>query len=328
MRTIVLALLFAACKPPSTNTSDLRMSVKRAAQSSQLTGAASDPQTFFVSVDLYLINDSDVAAPLGAIFFTLTTKDGLEIYGDPSTAYHPRGCPQDASLAAHTARSCVTVFRVAHDAVPDELHYQRGDGHNAIADVKAFFRCEKCGDGCVDVSGDDPANCGACGATVGLGSCVNGAPSCNKGASVCGMSCVDLKTDPDNCGFCGTKIGAGMTCVGGKRTCAQPNQVMCPDQCVATDDVALCGGCTPCPGTCDCSSGRCQCKVTTTDNDCSAVCKGLLRTCGGDDAAHYLCSDQQRGEGHDPCDQAVTTSYVRSANGATCNLESLDCTCI
>src|SRR6185369_9902735 len=59
-----------------------------------------------------------------------------------------------------------------------------------------------CNGQCVNVSGNDPQNCGACGKTCGAGStCQAGACVCGTGQLSCTSGCVT--SDNNNCGQCG-----------------------------------------------------------------------------------------------------------------------------
>ena len=61
--------------------------------------------------------------------------------------------------------------------------------------------------------------------------------------TVCGTSCVNLKTDQDNCGKCGRVCPSGESCVSGSCACIAPRRA-CPSGCTnITKDPDNCGGC-------------------------------------------------------------------------------------
>jgi hypothetical protein len=119
-----------------------------------------------------------------------------------------------------------------------------------------------CGDHCADLQ-NDSANCGACGAVCGEGTC------CNDGAcdSVCAAgqtwshgACVDFQNDNANCGSFGNVCGDGTCCNAGACASVCPaGRVWCNGQCVdLQSDSGSCGACgNVCgDGTC-CNGGAC-----------------------------------------------------------------------
>jgi hypothetical protein len=73
-----------------------------------------------------------------------------------------------------------------------------------------------CGTACVNVTGNDSANCGDCGVTCGTGrACSAGQCLCTGGATACGTACVNLQTSASHCGRCDHSCFAG-TCSAGQ----------------------------------------------------------------------------------------------------------------
>jgi hypothetical protein len=88
----------------------------------------------------------------------------------------------------------------------------------------------------------DPLNCGACGADIGNGNCVNGKPSCTAGETYCSMSgCVNLKMDSENCGACGATGGTDGTCTNGVIGCYNKD-LLCMGKCTQQGTMN-CGSC-------------------------------------------------------------------------------------
>ena len=231
------------------------LNVHRAAQSSALNSGAVKPLqagTLFISVDLELTNNGPQVAPLVVTLFSLRTAAGLEFAGDPQTVTHPHGCPQNASVTPGQSTRCVIVFSLLETAQATSLSYRTVDGKQAETAL-AVEPCVPCEGACVDVGGDDPENCGACGAKVGLGSCVDGAPVCEGSATLCSGACVDLMNDPMNCGTCNMAITFEMTCINGERRCMAQNTMACGAACLDIWHQERCGGCDrPCGDTADC----------------------------------------------------------------------------
>lgn len=76
---------------------------------------------------------------------------------------------------------------------------------------------EMCGTECIPIS-IDPANCGGCGVTCGVGEvCSAGgcATTCEAGLTACAGHCVDLKTDSEHCNACDFACADGTGCVDG-----------------------------------------------------------------------------------------------------------------
>jgi len=118
-----------------------------------------------------------------------------------------------------------------------------------------------CNGGCVNVTGSDSANCGACNnACTGGTVCSNG-QCCPSGQAACNGVCTDVATDEANCGACGTPCGAGLVCVAGACACTADS---CPGQscqCHLTTDGPVCAALvgidcdTPCTGSAGCFPG-------------------------------------------------------------------------
>jgi hypothetical protein len=78
-----------------------------------------------------------------------------------------------------------------------------------------------CGqNGCIDIAGADNDNCGACGKTCKEGQhCDKGrcqALRCERGSTMCGSYCADLRNDDADCGACGHQCTGGFRCAGGR----------------------------------------------------------------------------------------------------------------
>ena len=116
-----------------------------------------------------------------------------------------------------------------------------------------------CNGMCVDVS-SDPANCGACGMTCGVGSvCAAGVCATSCGPRVlCNGACVDLTTDPTNCGQCGNLCAGGTVCTAGRCGCLG-GAPLCNGVCADTmNDPANCGACgRACAAGQGCNAGVC-----------------------------------------------------------------------
>jgi hypothetical protein len=97
---------------------------------------------------------------------------------------------------------------------------------------------------------------------------------CPVGQTLCGTSCVDVKTDNDHCGDCATDCGTG-TCQtnNGMTKCCPTGQTNCNGTCVDTTlDADNCGTCgTDCGGT----------NICSTNGTSSICCPSDQINCGG-----------------------------------------------
>jgi hypothetical protein len=73
----------------------------------------------------------------------------------------------------------------------------------------------------------DPFNCGACGKVCAASEpCTAG--SCGAcEATVCGSTCVELRTSHDNCGACGNAFAADQCCNAGSCSSTRMNGAAC-----------------------------------------------------------------------------------------------------
>ncbi|HEY2736220.1 MAG TPA: hypothetical protein VGI70_19615, partial [Polyangiales bacterium] len=139
-----------------------------------------------------------------------------------------------------------------------------------------------CNGACTNAS-SDPANCGACGRSCGLGGvCSSGQCVCGANSLSCAGSCIDTSSDQANCGACGHACGASERCQQGQcqslanlctpvcsggqtcsnNVCACPaGQTFCAGACVDTKTTPQhCGTCdTTCSTNQLCQAGQCQC---------------------------------------------------------------------
>jgi len=83
--------------------------------------------------------------------------------------------------------------------------------------------------------------------------------------TLCGNTCVNIKTDPNHCGACNNKCFNGV-CSGGQ--CCLPKQILCNGQCVDFQkDPNHCGGCgKKCPSAQACILSNC--KECSSASDC------------------------------------------------------------
>jgi len=139
-------------------------------------------------------------------------------------------------------------------------------------------------------SGYDATHCTycdvtACSAIGGTCNVTTGACECSGLLSLCGSSCVSLRTDPNHCGTC-TTVCSGLTPVCSAGVCVGTSQcqtptVACSGSCVDTKtDKSNCGSCgNVCSGATPlCSSGTCAASAAGTltkppkyGNTCPAV---------------------------------------------------------
>lgn len=108
--------------------------------------------------------------------------------------------------------------------------------------------------------------------------CSQGRKECRPSQALCGDVCVNVETDPANCGACGKTCGVGFECQrgadGAPSACGCPvTTTLCGDRCAPTlSDAANCGGCrTSCAAFELCSDGRC---VAACPPAKPAVCAG------------------------------------------------------
>ncbi len=185
--------------------------------------------------------------------------------------------------------TCVGTGAYSASCLPSSCAADGGQAACAI-DSQTVGTC--CGASCVDLSGLDPSNCGACGHVCPAGDfCDFGLcwskPTCGAATqgydcplttggigTCCGAGCVDVYSDRQNCGTCGHACAAGEICVtgsclpttctggsacalldGGPGTCCGS---ACVDPNVGFDtqqDCFICGA--ACPTGSTCQSGAC-----------------------------------------------------------------------
>jgi hypothetical protein len=151
-----------------------------------------------------------------------------------------------------------------------------------------------CGTACVDTT-SDPSNCGGCGKSCGIGSCQNGACSCQPptvaheatcasgggpAPMLCGGTCVDTNCDATNCGGCAQKCPKfpAVGCRNGACAClgtiagSTTKFTLCGSGCVDDqNDVNNCGNCgNKCASGATCSAGVCTCPAQQTV--CGGTC--------------------------------------------------------
>jgi hypothetical protein len=284
---LLVAVLFSHCTPADQGRADkgsgasdagqVQLEVLRSVQTDRVGSSPASPGDLYVVVNVRLRNSTSESLPLGAPHFSLTATNGLEFVGDPATSLHEDGCPQSASLGGGRDVACVVVFRAPEETVTTALSYSAPNGPTVTTSL-ATVPCGRCGNGCEDLSSSS-ANCGACGRVVGLGTCVNGEPVCNSGATPCGYSCVDTDVDSQHCGACDAAVvGEGVSCVNGQPHCSYGNQTYCsPVGCVDTDsDLEHCGTCQrACSSQQDCVVGTCYTTEDRRSNErttCAQVC--------------------------------------------------------
>jgi hypothetical protein len=160
---------------------------------------------------------------------------------------------------------------------------------------------------------------------------------CPTGQTLCGTSCVDVKTDNDHCGDCDTDCGTG-TCQtnNGKTTCCPTGQTNCDGTCVdTTTNADNCGTCGTDCGTNECKSNgtssvccpanqiNCAGQCVDTDSDAAncggcvadgqgAACTGNTDTCCGGSCVNVDLDNGNCGT----CGTACT------ATGSTCHSPS------
>ena len=80
----------------------------------------------------------------------------------------------------------------------------------------------RCGKECIDITGDDGTNCGACGKVCPQICKAGKCTTCAKEGlgTYCGTKqeghCADLSQADDDCGKCGRACNSGKSCYGGK----------------------------------------------------------------------------------------------------------------
>lgn len=118
-----------------------------------------------------------------------------------------------------------------------------------------------CGAQACEDLGNDPRNCGACGAVCGAGQvCSAGACVCAPGAMACGDTCVVTSSDPKNCGACNNACASELFCEAGQCVIhCSPGFTRCGQSCVTTQtDDNHCGGCgVICDQGQSCHAGTC-----------------------------------------------------------------------
>ena len=329
MRQLAMMILMLACQSePVVSPSEgraLGLSTGRVAQTARVGLAPADANSLFITVELTLENQTAEPTPLAAALFRMATEGGLEVYGDPATSFHPRGCQQTAAVSPGATVSCVVVFRSAASTVPSRLTYQRADGRTASAPLTPLIACTSCDGQCLDLHGDDPNNCGGCGVTVGLGTCQDGLPICRAGASLCDGACVDLESDPENCGSCGKSADFNIACEGGEFVCRDTSQQNCDSRCVSLYDQDNCGECGRRCGDGVCGlteDGGFACRNQTTDRvSCDTLCGSL--TCTRSDA-QYLCAGYYYLHG---CGITPPETTVNPSTGETCTFSMIFSDC-
>ncbi|HEY2745542.1 MAG TPA: hypothetical protein VGL86_12990 [Polyangia bacterium] len=148
-------------------------------------------------------------------------------------------------------------------------------------------------------TGDDNANCGACGhACVAPLACANGACTCNgaicaAGDTCCTTGCANTTNDPANCGACGKSCLAGEVCSGGQCVCGSSMCAAGQLCCTAMGTTAACT--TQSPTNCGACGHQCKPGESCTNSACScnggAACTGNEICCPGGSAAGAGCSD-------------------------------------
>jgi hypothetical protein len=248
---------------------------------------AQDTESFVVA-RVRLRNGTDEALPLAFALFALESDDGVQRFGDPTTARVDDACPTAATLARGGDVQCTVVFRVPRSPLPKRLVYRAVTPSTASYEASSpirIVRCTTCDGRCVHVD-RDPDHCGRCDASVGLGECSAGKPSCDDGATLCGSRCVDVKTDPQHCGRCDRPVPPGKECRSGEIECP-PGLTLCGGACVDTmTNPAHCGGCDrPVLRNGSCEQGRAACSGTRCGDECVDLwfdprhCGGCGRVC-------------------------------------------------
>jgi hypothetical protein len=91
------------------------------------------PKTFSVgvanlAVDLTLENRGTTALPLAFSRFAVSTPDGVQYQGDPSTASYAGGCDPSGSLTAGHSVECTVLFNLLTIQAPNIVSYMLTDG--------------------------------------------------------------------------------------------------------------------------------------------------------------------------------------------------------
>jgi hypothetical protein len=167
---------------------------------------------------------------------------------------------------------------------------------------------------CLNLMGDDPANCGGCGV------------ACAEGAVCCRGQCAVLSSDPSHCGSCDTACEGKKSCVEKKCECLS-TETVCSGVCADLDtDPHHCGSCDHDCGNGYCLSGTCHaCKayemgcgggcVTNNDPNNCGTCGA---SCGGQPCTGGVCGSQQCLGQQWTCINPADVFYCGSSTGGCC----------
>lgn len=306
--------------------------------------------SYYVALDVEIINGTSDDLPLGLLAFRLLGDSGISHDASPITEVLEGGCITGRYVTGGSMASCWVAFALADDELPAELAYNNSKGDQLAAAEVTICPPEipdLCGHDCVDLASDRD-NCGACGVETRIG-CIDGVPSCAD-LTACDDVCVDTRIDPNNCGGCG--ITTTLMCIDGEPSCG--TLTACDGTCVDTSsDPANCGACgqaiwlySTCvdgevlcdPGYEDCGQGECadlatdryncgECGNALEDQDTrcldgQTVCTNpTSEFCGG------VCTDiasdiENCGGCGQECPIPENPAYERSCrNGNTCAAE-------
>jgi hypothetical protein len=311
----------AADVPPPVPPGAIVLKVLRAAESTRVGTDRASAGYVYVDVDLEIANGTRAPISIGHGRFEIAVRGGLLRPAAFETNGVARGCPDDARLRGGERTRCRVLFEVPRGEQATAIEY--GSDQRASAPL-SVIPCTECRDGCLDVTGDDRFNCGACEKVTKI--CIDGKPFCEEPREICGDKCVDVLTDPENCGGCGNRVGAGVSCVGGRPGCAAKNEILCRGTCIANTDPTRCGSCDRV-----CTAGfRCKrddagffcAERTTVRASCAAVCKGLRCR----KTVHRFQCDAGLGQYEDDCDDVAPAS-LPGPGGSTCTFLETLCDC-
>lgn len=126
---------------------------------------------------------------------------------------------------------------------------------------------------------------------------------CNKGESLCGLTCTNLTSNSSHCGACKAACQSGYSCQGGKCTLSCPKgQTGCLGKCYDLKSVNFqtdsnhCGTCgVACPSGYQCVGGRCTLSCPKGQSDCFGSCTDVFKdknNCGscGNNCASGVCT--------------------------------------
>ena len=212
------------------------------------------------------------------------------------------GCSTDLSTPAACGTCANDCTNLPHVNGPTNC----GTGHCSFPPSSCAAGYGDCNgdptDGC-ETALNEAAHCGTCATTCTTPSPTcdssNGSPFCSPVCSgtVCGGTCVDVKTSDANCGACGnvcsTPTHGQAACTAGKCavTC-NSGYAACNGACVdTTSDASNCGSCGhACPSGSSCQAGKCTCPGPTSQS--CGNCGTQMQVCNDGVATWAACTGQ------------------------------------